>query len=204
MARVQLVPDYGRREQELDGAALEACSRTSWVAQHHVRHSAHTQRLLDVHRVTPVVLVRDLADACVSFRDHLRRESVVGPVAFVTDDMPSWDDERLIEFIIDMAAPWYVAFHVSWQAAGPGPLHATYEQLVADPHGVVRRVVDHAGIAASDDDVARAVAAADGESTRRNVAVVGRGHTELTDAARSRLATYASYYPGFDLSSLGL
>lgn len=203
VARVQLVPDFDGREQELERGLVAAADHLGYVAQHHVRHSVPTQRIIDEFALTPVVLVRDLADVCVSVVDHLRNESAVGPLLYAIEPMRSWSSERLLELVVDLAAPWYLSFYVSWVTAGTGLL-VTYDDVVTVPDSVLGQVVERAGIPAGPADIERAIAAAEHVPTRRNVGRSGRGRDLLTVEMRDRLSRLASYYDGVDFGPIGL
>lgn len=95
--KLPLVPDYGRREQELDVYSLLAHANKRYVAQHHVRYSQATADLAQKFNLKCVVLVRNIFDVCVSMRDHIRNESHIGPMGYIPEDFAEWDDDR-IEF----------------------------------------------------------------------------------------------------------
>jgi Sulfotransferase domain/Protein of unknown function (DUF1232) len=173
--RVQLIPDYDRREQELDEFCLRQVDRFSYVAQHHVRYSHWTAEMCRDYQLAPVVLVRNLLDVAVSLRDALRKDGPVWPFFFAEPRHAALSDADLEEMIVRLALPWYVNFYMGWRQA-PDALLVHYEDLIADPVGTVGRVLAHSGATASTADIEAAVReiAADDE-TRFNVGVAGRG-----------------------------
>ncbi len=184
----------GRREQELDEASLRQIRRRNVVGQLHVRNSEWTQKMRRDHRLKPVVLVRSLPDAVVSLRDHIRRESPTWPIFYADDYHAGLDDATLEDMIVRLAAPWYVNFYMGWRSA-PDALLISYEELIADPAGVLRQVLAFAGAEIDERAIARAVAiVGDRRGSRFNVGVAGRGATLRPGNLRA-LTRLFDYYP---------
>jgi hypothetical protein len=200
--RVHLVPQYGYREQELDVLKLVLCDRYNYVAQHHVRSSQITQDLLKKFDVKLIVLVRNLYDITVSIRDHLRNESIIAPMGYVSPDMTSWSDEQLEEFIVDLIMPWYFNFYVGWQECS-NKLILTYEELAATPGTVIEKINKHYNLGITDGEINIAIESAYSADTRKNVAKVGRGE-HLSEYCKQRINHMAKYYTGIDFSLIGL
>ncbi|MHC4505615.1 MAG: class I SAM-dependent methyltransferase [Planctomycetota bacterium] len=205
-SKVALVTGYGRREQELSAEKLLAAHRSSgdYVAQHHVRCSAATERLMGQFGLKPVVLVRNIFDTIVSIRDHLRSEPPDIAQAYVPPDIGEWNDERTFRFIVDMIVPWYFNFFASWSQC-VDKLLVTYEDVHADVLGVVRGIGNRYGLDLAGDDIRSAVEEANrqGADTRKNRAVLGRGGS-LPDEVRAKVAGLARYYEGIDFAAIGL
>jgi uncharacterized membrane protein YkvA (DUF1232 family) len=195
--RALLIPDGGRREQELDEALLKKVDGISYVAQHHVRHSAWTEELCRAHGLRPVVLVRSLLDVVVSIRDHVRRETCVWPIFFAEPHHAALDDASLERMIVRLALPWYVNFYMGWRQA-PDVLMIDYEDLTAEPARVVGDIVRHAGGAVSERVIETTVerVRAMGAS-RLNVGVSGRGGA-LRPETINFVLELLSFYPEAD------
>ena len=173
--RVQLIPDYDRREHELDEFCLRQVDRFSYVAQHHVRYSHWTADMCRHYSLAPVVLVRNLLDVAVSLRDAVRKDGPVWPFFFAQPHHAELSDAELEEMIVRLALPWYVNFYTGWRQA-PDALLVEYEHLIADPVGTVGRVLAHVGVAASTADIEAAVREISAnDRSRFNVGLVGRG-----------------------------
>lgn len=220
--REHFVPAYHRREQELDEEEIQRAFTATqtlrlafdhgelrsphrpraFVAQHHVKHNIGTQALIDAYGIVPVCLVRDIHDIVVSLRDHVVRDSTDMAVAFVDEAMVGWESERMYDFLVDMAVPWYLHFYVSWFRADH-KLLVTYEDLIADPHREVRRIVKFGRLPWNAEGVAEAVEKAAGMDVRKNVGTVGRG-AALGPELRARIRHYCGYYPDVDFSPIGI
>lgn len=204
--KASLVPSYGRREQELSLESVRSACLTAgpFVAQHHVRYSEETRRIVELLALRPIVLVRNIFDVAVSIRDHLRSSNRIIAQAFVPPDLPQWSDERIEQFIADLILPWYFNFYASWSEC-PTRLEFTYERLRSDPFSVLHAIRDWSALEASDTDLRSAIERtnAEHELTRFNVGICGRGNT-LSAEVVERIQCLASYYRFLDLSSLGL
>lgn len=220
--REHIVPSYKRREQEIginelqrafdatqtlrkafDAGLMKTEDRPrGFVAQNHIRHSAETQALIDAYQIVPVCLVRNIFDIVVSLRDHVTDASVYTPTAYVDETMTGWPPEKMYEFLVDMAVPWYIHFFVSWYKAEDKVL-VTYEDLVEDPHRELRRILKYGRLGWNDEMIAGALEKVAAVNMRKNVGKAGRGEV-LADDLKERVARYCSYYPDVDFTSIGI
>ena len=205
--RADLVPFFDRREQELAFERMLVAHHLDYVAQHHCRYSQATDRCLRTFSIRPVVLVRDIFDCMVSLKDHTDRglndpAARIGPVAYVPDAYYGWPDQARFDFIVDMCAPWYFNFAVSWLDCGDA-VWVRYEDLLADPRAAVARIAGELALSADGEAIDDALAAAAAEPTRRNVARTGRG-AMLSTRQRRHIERIAEYYPGRDFSAIGI
>lgn len=220
--REHIVPSYKRREQEIGIAELERAFDATqtlrrafdqgllktedrprgFVAQNHIRHTAETEALIEAYDIVPVCLVRNIFDIVVSLRDHVTHSSVFTPTAYVDETMTDWEPERMYEFIVDMAVPWYIHFYVSWYKAEHKVL-VTYEDLIADPHTELRRILKYGKLGWNNEMIAAALERVAGVNQRKNVGKAGRGDA-LSDDLKARVVRYCSYYPDVDFRPIGI
>lgn len=137
--RVDLVPDYGRREQELTFERLLVFHSLNYVAQHHCRYSRATQFAIDAFSLIPIILVRNIFDCVVSVIDHLDTEDTVNAFAYVPNEFRAWDQAKKIDFVIEMIMPWYMNFFVGWNDFTSG-YWINYEQLVSSPFETIQKM----------------------------------------------------------------
>ncbi|KAA1421220.1 sulfotransferase [Nocardioides humilatus] len=220
--REHVVPSYARREQELSEAEIQrafGATQTlrrafdqgllvspdrprAWVAQNHVKHTHETQTLIDRYGIVPVCLVRNIYDILVSLRDHFVNDSPHTAAAYVDESMIGWEPERMYAFLVDMAVPWYLHFYVSWAKAEQKVL-VTYEDLIADPHSELRRILKAGQLPWNNDGIADALEKASGGNVRKNVGTTGRGEVIGPDL-RARVESYCNYYPDVDFGPIGI
>lgn len=174
MRCVQLTPGYGRREQELCESRLTRNRRSAYVAQHHVRRSAVTDELTERFQLQVVVLVRNLFDAAISLRDHVRRESCAFPMAFLSEAHRALPDADLEATIVRLAIPWYVNFYMGWRDCPTATL-LRYEEFAASPGAIVRRIAEASGLHPTTPQIEFALQRSRG--SRFNRGIVGRGST---------------------------
>jgi Sulfotransferase domain len=222
MRRSTLVPGYHRREQEICIHSMKAAEEKmraqreafnstrgvqskmpiGFASQMHLRYSQPTATIMAEYNIKPVVLVRNIFDIVVSLADHIRNESPLMAMAYVTEAMRTWSAEELHEFIGDMVIPWYMNFFVSWQDC-EDKLLVTYEELTGDPKKILQQVSLFANIPASERYIENAIARANIKNTRKNVATAGRGQ-KLADRVKDKIRKAAAYYPNIDFSPIGL
>jgi tetratricopeptide (TPR) repeat protein len=199
MQRAHLVPDYGRREQELDLEQLISHAGLSYVSQLHLRPSKLTGQLLDAFAIKPVILIRDIWDVMASLRDHMHTHSMDWSMAQIDPAFRSWEEAQQYEFLAQAMMPWFIDFYVSWSRE-LGTLAVRYEELMADPTAMVGRIAEWAGIVASPQDIEQALAAT-GHSATFNKGGSGRGKA-VPQAARAHVRALAGFYPDVDFAPL--
>lgn len=207
-AKLSAVPIHDRREQELDSACIRNLIgiKRHAIYQHHVRWSAHTERVIRDHDMHLVVLTRHLGDVCQSLSDHLDEGGIEWFNMFLDEELLAYIDQerRRPEFLVDLALPWYINFYVGWQryAQRGGQVQwIDYQALQEDETAVFRAILDGAEITDISDDDLR-IALDTPRFTRQNVGRAGRGEQFFSDfpEARTTLERYLAYYPEIDFS----
>lgn len=195
-----------RREQELAVVKLLDMHRfyDNFVVKHHVRYSGATHKLIEQFCLHPVLLVRNIFDSIVSFRDHSRVGGRVHQFAYMPEDLNDRDEEDILKFVARMIAPWFFNFFMSWTEC-EDKLTVTYEEINADVVAVVMKISDHYKLGLAEKGVRTAVFKAGDQPnrTRLNKAIVGRGN-DLPDSVKKIVTDMAEYYRGYDLSLMGL
>jgi hypothetical protein len=191
--RVRLVPGADRREQELSELRLRHYRWRGYVAQLHLRRSKPTEALIDAHRIQVVVLVRNLFDIVVSWRDHMRNENPIGAMAYFTEEHAKLPDEVLEKAIAKLFIPWNINFYMSWRDY-PDALLVRYEDMIASPEDTLRAIAQKAHRTVSDAAIQNSIEAALGRRVRFNVGVAGRGEA-LSRETRQDIIDLLAYYP---------
>jgi hypothetical protein len=199
MRRAHLVPDYGRREQELDLEQLINHHGLSYVSQLHLRPSRLTGELLSAFGVKPVFLFRNIWDVMASLRDHMHSHSLDWSMARIDPAFRDWEEERQYEFLARSMMPWFIDFYVSWSLEET-KLTVRYEELMAAPAAVVGRIAEWAGIEASGGEIEQALAET-GHAATFNKGGSGRGRA-VPAAARAQVEALARFYPHVDFGPL--
>lgn len=174
LKRVQLVPDYGRREQELCEVCLVDKNQLNYVAQLHIRASSWTERLCHEYDISPIVLVRSLFDVVISLRDHVHHESPENSFIFLEQRHLNRSHAELEHMIATLAIPWYINFYMGWRSSKFGQIFM-YEDFIADPDKTLTEMLIFAGLSVSSDSITAGLQAAKRTYSRINVGKPGRG-----------------------------
>jgi hypothetical protein len=128
-------------------------------------------------------------------------------VCYADDTFRSQPLVRQLDWVIDLAVPWFLSFYASWftgrQAGEVDFFWIDYESLCRDTAGQLRRIVQHLGLSRSDDEIEEAIQQTVGAPTRLNVGRAGRGAEMLTQGQKDRIAHLRAYYPHIDFSPIG-
>jgi hypothetical protein len=201
------MPVYGRREQEFDALATLAVRDRAVVLQSHTRFSVATRFFLAQAGTPPVLLVRNLYDSLISLWDHLLYEETDVPVALVAPHDLDREDAEMLDFLIDIVAPWYVQFFAGWMRAAESEvdlLVLDYEAVTADTAGAIESVCRHVGDPMPTTQVmSRALETARNVKVRFNQGTTGRG-ASFGEERRARVERLAAFYPDVDFSPIGI
>jgi hypothetical protein len=194
MNQMNLVAGHHRREQELCPLQCALGHHMNYVAAHHVRYSRTTQDLLTSYKIFPVLLVRNIFDCVVSLRDHLLRESLDIPQAYVPRNFHDLGVPGQYDFIIEFILPWYASFFASWSEYDGPSVGLVYEQLIQDFPAAVARIVRAVSIEATRQDIGLAISKVSPRERRFNIGRVGRGKDELTFDQIDKIRRQFSYF----------
>jgi hypothetical protein len=204
---VPLSYSFERSEQDIYLPSLLYHDRGPTISSHHLRATGSNLHLIAAAGMKVIVLVRDLADSMVSLRDHFINEGPQAPVCYADDRFKDLPLHLQLDWLIDLAAPWFVQFHVSWQyATRQGlvtPLWLTYDDVVKNTVPTLRRICDFLEVERTTDEMERAIAGAppDRIITRFNKGVAGRGSI-LTPWQKVRLRRLCAHYPDIDFTPI--
>jgi hypothetical protein len=205
-----LIPDYDRREQEIEITNLlySSMHNSCFSPHQHCRYSQSTRLIIEKLGITPVLQYRNIFDTVVSFYDHCNGMQLAFPMAYM--DEKNWkelDNERRMDFIIDLIVPWFFNFYAGWFSSDlfkDGKIIlVSYDDLVAHPHAEVKRILARIGIEKTDDEINSAILLSQDGKIRKNVGTSGRSAC-LSPEQRQRIRTLAGYYPHIDFTLLGL
>ena len=108
----------------------------------------------------------------------------------------------MYHFIADMMMPWYFNFYLSWYYF-EGGVRITYEEINADIHSVIHRILDYCEIDFDEQDVNNAVSQAQHSNTRKNKGITGRGR-DLPPSVIEKIVKMSRYYENVDFKPIGI
>jgi hypothetical protein len=205
--KVQLVPGWQYREQELAFERLIAFHAMNYICRLHIMFSDTTAAYCNTFSIKPIVSIRNFFDCVPSVRDWFDTGSedtpLQGPVSHIPKEYYRLSDEEKFDYIIDMMMPWYFKFFIGWQECS-NCVWVRYEDLVTDPASTLADVFDKIGLGLSRPIIEGALERAARIPTKKNLAKIGRGAALLTAEQKNRIKKFASYYPSVDFSPVGL
>lgn len=180
-----------------------ACENS--VTQQHARATAANIHLLQGFAVKPIVQIRDVFDALLSFKEFLDNG------AYFSTFYPTYlelEDAQRMDLVIDDRAAWYLTFYAGWcRAMRDGAIDGVwvrYEDLIADTVGTVRRVAAFQGLSYEDRQIEAAIGRVGKERQRFNRGVSGRGRKAFNAAQQERVERLARCHPDVDFTPIGL
>lgn len=191
--RYRLTPDWGAREQELCSIRLSRYNRRKYVSQHHLRNSEWTQHLITQYNLTPIVLVRNLADCAISIREHFQKEPGEGPTAYFDKSHLAMSNSEFEEAIVRLAIPWYINFYAGWKAAENISIY-DFDEYTAEPEKVMGEILAKATTHLPASEIQQALGRVREQQTRFNVGASGRGEL-LSNPAKKALLRMMDFYP---------
>ncbi|MFZ5792320.1 MAG: sulfotransferase domain-containing protein [Pseudomonadota bacterium] len=199
--------NFWENEQELYPPSFLRMARQNAVVQIHAKASMPNMHILQAFAIRPVVLVRNIFDVLLSWKEFLDQGAWINTYC---KEYRELSEEERFAFVVDDRAPWYLQFFSSWTYATANRLldakFITYEKMIADKAGTLAALCDWYGLVKTGDEIAAAIGKTDRTGqTRFNKGIVGRGAKALTDAQKARITEMARrYYPSVDFSPIGL
>jgi hypothetical protein len=195
---------WSRQEQNLDPSTMASLVSQRFVLQLHSKPYLPLLRWLIKAEVCTVFTWRNIADALVSLDDHICTEDHRIPACYIHDPATyrALTRESRYAYLIRHATPWYMQFYLMWREADATLplLKAHYEQLVADPPGLVRHLILQMG-ESIDEDRLRGVLNLKIEKTRFNRGISGRSLTLFSSENKRDLEEALTTHPE-DLGTL--
>jgi hypothetical protein len=204
------------REQELDELALVKASvlyPNGFVCQQHTRYTQYLALQLRAYRIKPIVGIRNILDALVSFDDMMVSgrtdldESVANdPHNWVADTqfpLPRGYVDLSPDARFRVLGPsygiWLIQFHLSWlrgkRQGIVNPMIIRYEEDILDPPRLVTRLTETLKL--TEPQAQRLASLAeqpDPSRSRFNVGKAGRGREHVPDDVRQSLLDYARIF----------
>ncbi len=181
------------------------------VTHLHVRASQQNLKIMRRFNLKSCVIVRNIFDIIISFRDHLSGRPGPNPWVFGLENFTALPENEQYDQVIDAFAPWALHFFWSWtQASERGAVQTlwlSYEDLVQDKPAAIQDILRFHDIHRQREEIGQAVARIEQAKTTRanfNKGLVGRGRALLSEAQRERVKGMAARFKHFDFSRLGL
>lgn len=207
---------YSSNEHDLYLPALVTATACGAVSQLHTKGTPHNVQLLNLFGIRPIVLTRNLFDSIESLARDFRKkcempglgQGMIGySFTWLTRDVAGFDDERMIDFVIDFAVPWLVNFYVSWQnlarTNAVAPIFLRYEDLLRDKSGEISRIVREIGgteVRLEPEVLGHDFISA-ASTINRGSGESGLGLKRLSNAQVDAVRRRLSYYPDADFES---
>lgn len=207
---IQMVSTFGHREQEIDFYYfLTQQPKGSVFSPHlHLKYSEYSESFFRKIDTKIIFQVRDIYDSVISLLDHVDKEGTAFPSAYISKS--NWENmnrNEKIEFIVDLAIPWYISFYAGWYKSSlfnSDNFHLlTYESLLNDTNGEVSKIIDRFSLNIEKSDVELSINSVSKNNTRKNVGIVGRGQ-DINQNTRNKINRMASYHKDVDFTPLGI
>ncbi len=205
-ANVVLGYGYEQNEQDLYLPAVVRAAGRDTVTQQHMRGTDPNIRLANQFGLTPIVLIRNLADIVVSISDHLHKTAIKASMGYLNERFFELDSNAKLDLLIDLFLPWYINFYVSWYDAEKSNkcrvLWVRYEEMVTDTPATIDRILTHCNIASTRERILTAVAAAKSGDVKLNKGVAGRGALLLNAQQHARIRALIRHYSWADFTPI--
>lgn len=207
----------GNHTPELMRMFLAALESNTVSQQHAIADAPTLWALKSFPNFQPIILQRNIPDAILSMHDDIMKEQDRPVRAWGTDKImwgthifhyqspKVWERffnlpfEERIDDLITFAVPWYYSFIVSWRKAAElgiiDGLFLRYEDLPGGEENFLRRIIQFAGLEASDEEIEAGISAARGDKdrSRLNKGINGRGKKLLSTEQMDRICRMGQF-----------
>jgi hypothetical protein len=162
------------------------------ISHCHESCGAHLIKIIGEIDLKPIVNTRNLLDTLVSRRDRLVDYVPPGTLPpSIKDKFPYLDNEHQLDILIEMLANNYINFFTSWEAYQGDVMRISYEEMLADEVGLVKRVADWLGCGIVRDVEKMSREIKDSGGINFNKGIVGRGRKLFNDRQKEEIARRA-------------
>ena len=141
-AEQNLAYSHGKNDTGIYLPDMINSAKKDTVTQIHLRASDSNINILQGFSVKPVILVRNIFDVLLSYKEH--HDNFAKEMSFYGQYEALAENQRL-DLIVDDRAAWYIGFFAGWQrAVGTDRIEGlwlTYEDLMQDKIGHVEKIL---------------------------------------------------------------
>lgn len=122
-----------------------------FVYQTHIRAFPRNVHILNLFKMRPIILYRNLLDSVVAMRDHVNgfwpkdKQNMFNGIHFP----PDWDDlneQEQYAWIARNAIGWHLSFYVGWHLAEIPTYFSSYTEFFKDQVSGIRGMLGHIGV----------------------------------------------------------
>ena len=194
--RAILVKHFGHREQELDESVIRK-TKGNFISQTHTKYSDATKEIINKYNLKTIILIRNIYDCIVSFKDHISNESIIFPMFYMDHKLTNINNIDLA--LAKLLCPWYFSFYASWQDYD-NKILIKYEELIINEKKLFKKIFNFLNLDFStykpiqlDDQLKK--------NLRINKGVIGRGD-ELSPEAKEYIEDFAAYFPSYNMTEI--
>ncbi len=151
-----------------------------FVFQHHMRAIGSNVAILDMFNVKPIVMVRNVFDSVVSWKESMDKDVLDGKGNYNSHssvygaEWNTMNEHEKYQWIVFNVVPWYFSFYLSWKNAQIDTHFVWYETYYQDQVTGLKKILEHSEIdeGGSNGYLDSITSAFDGKF---NVGKVGRG-----------------------------
>ncbi|MEP6846587.1 MAG: hypothetical protein ABI861_11310 [Panacibacter sp.] len=196
----------GCGEFDIYHPALLAGIKDGGIVHQHTLGTEGNIYYLNKYDISTVVLTRNIYDALYSLYEHLEKYKNKWPIFEYPAGYFDGSFEKKISFIVNMLAPWFIRFYVSWFKAKQQGLINTvwlsYESFVDHKINLLNRIEKQLKIEPSSFITAADIDNVNREEWRFNKGITGRGVALIADEHKTVIQQMMSYYPEVDFGMI--
>ncbi len=142
------VGDFGNDSQQINHTAAQVLfPLPAQVFHSHTLGTCGTQTLLNLYKLNPVIMTRNILDSMVSLRELIS----TGERQHLGIFYPPWwrtmSEEEQFEWIASNVSNWYFVFYTTWNLTpNLNVHHIRYDDFYADQVKGIRGILDHIDI----------------------------------------------------------
>lgn len=192
---ITMMLENSYNEQDIQPHTLRKRIKQNCIIHQHTKGTWFNIKLMQENNIRPTILIRDIADALFSLRDHIHKEGRYVATGYVHNNFFEMSPQQQIDYLISIHMPWYFSFLVSWaEASTTMDCHwLSYESLFANTVTECKKIADFYQLNFTEKAITQAIETLPRSETRYNVGTSGRGE-QLSSQQRDTLNHLAAVW----------
>lgn len=165
-------------------------------------------KTLKENKIKPIILVRNIFDTIVSFKDHIEKIGFPEEGPYIIKNYTKFNEKEKIDYLINISLPWLLSFYSSWydKKKDIDMLFIKYEDMISNKVKYFKKILKFYKININEDKIIKSIEKCEKNKKKINFnkGITGRGKSTLTKDQIEKIKKIAKTIKHIDFKLIGL